>query len=626
MVAKSATIEFPLKGLNEAAALSKQPGGRGGYSTASCENVVGFDPRSGRNRGASRAGLRKYTTARVSGASAGQCIVHVTAPPDIDSRVTETGSVPSRDLRVTENGVARDLEPATPMPVGSRTTTIVAVAGGNAAIVSPAGTTAIQSGNGAFSAIPPVIYAEPFFQDIYFCDGANYRYYDVSANLMATWEAVRGTLPQQAAESKLITGATNAAPIVLTIASHGYVTGDQVLVAGVLGNTAANGDWTITVLTANTFSLNGSIGNGAYTSGGTAVVRRVGSKCSLIAVWGGRIVLSGLATDPNNIFMSAVGDPLDWEYSPEVQTVEQAVAGNLTAGYGKNADIVTALIPTTDDVLIIGGANSIRKLLGNPAEGGLNVSVTDITGIAPGKAWCQSPEGVIYFFGSRGGVYRMDPQGGIPNRLTATSIDERLADINIDANVIRLLWDDRAMAVRVYITPKAGGSTRHYVWDVRNEAWWPFSYASNPMNPLAVHLLYGGSDADRKIMEYGQDGYIRTVDTDVTSDDGTAINSHVMLGPFADTLVVAFEGQLSDDSDTVTVEVCTSSTEERALTQRPRAIGKLKKGRGAPVWTRSHIERGYIRLTSLGPWAFEAMTVVAEAGTPTLQRVMRTNR
>jgi len=35
------------------------------------------------------------------------------------------------------------------------------------------------------------------------------------------------------------------------------------------GNTAANGDWEVTVLTADTFSLNGSTGNGAYTSGGT---------------------------------------------------------------------------------------------------------------------------------------------------------------------------------------------------------------------------------------------------------------------------------------------------------------------------------------------------------------------
>jgi len=36
------------------------------------------------------------------------------------------------------------------------------------------------------------------------------------------------------------------------------------------GNTAANGTWTITVTNSTTFSLNGSTGNGAYTSGGSA--------------------------------------------------------------------------------------------------------------------------------------------------------------------------------------------------------------------------------------------------------------------------------------------------------------------------------------------------------------------
>ena len=37
-----------------------------------------------------------------------------------------------------------------------------------------------------------------------------------------------------------------------------------------LGNTAANGQWVITVTGTNTFTLNGSTGNGAYTSGGVA--------------------------------------------------------------------------------------------------------------------------------------------------------------------------------------------------------------------------------------------------------------------------------------------------------------------------------------------------------------------
>lgn len=65
-----------------------------------------------------------------------------------------------------------------------------------------------------------------------------------------------------------ITGATNATPIVVTATGHGLVTGDVVVISGVLGNTAANGTFTVTSINANTFSLTTSVGNGAYTSGG----------------------------------------------------------------------------------------------------------------------------------------------------------------------------------------------------------------------------------------------------------------------------------------------------------------------------------------------------------------------
>lgn len=71
--------------------------------------------------------------------------------------------------------------------------------------------------------------------------------------------------------AKAVTGATNATPIVVTAVGHGRATGEVVQVAGVLGNTAANGTWTITVTGANTFSLTGSVGNGAYTSGGSVL-------------------------------------------------------------------------------------------------------------------------------------------------------------------------------------------------------------------------------------------------------------------------------------------------------------------------------------------------------------------
>jgi hypothetical protein len=65
-----------------------------------------------------------------------------------------------------------------------------------------------------------------------------------------------------------VTGASDASPIVITSPNNGLVTGETVSVGGVLGNTSADGTFTITVLNANQFQLNGTTGNGTYTGGG----------------------------------------------------------------------------------------------------------------------------------------------------------------------------------------------------------------------------------------------------------------------------------------------------------------------------------------------------------------------
>lgn len=72
--------------------------------------------------------------------------------------------------------------------------------------------------------------------------------------------------------SLLVTGATNASPIVLTVPQGVCVAdGSPLTVAGVAGNTAANAAWdSITVVDSTHVSLDGSVGNGDYVSGGTA--------------------------------------------------------------------------------------------------------------------------------------------------------------------------------------------------------------------------------------------------------------------------------------------------------------------------------------------------------------------
>lgn len=80
--------------------------------------------------------------------------------------------------------------------------------------------------------------------------------------------SVSGGSAGSAVGMHLITGGTNATPIVATFAANsGLKTGDRVAISGITGLTAMNGEWTLEAVTATTFKLLGSVGNGTY--GGT---------------------------------------------------------------------------------------------------------------------------------------------------------------------------------------------------------------------------------------------------------------------------------------------------------------------------------------------------------------------
>jgi hypothetical protein len=75
-----------------------------------------------------------------------------------------------------------------------------------------------------------------------------------------------------------VVGASNATPInIVTDEAHGFTTGNSITIAGVLGNTAANGTFAVTVVDALNFTLDASVGTGAYTSGGVATKVSTGS-------------------------------------------------------------------------------------------------------------------------------------------------------------------------------------------------------------------------------------------------------------------------------------------------------------------------------------------------------------
>lgn len=90
--------------------------------------------------------------------------------------------------------------------------------------------------------------------------------------LTKTAAQLRAVLGKQTiATAKTITAATAATPIVVTSTAHGFLTGDTIAQHSVAGNLVANGVFVVTKIDANSYSLDGTVGTDAYTSGGSAI-------------------------------------------------------------------------------------------------------------------------------------------------------------------------------------------------------------------------------------------------------------------------------------------------------------------------------------------------------------------
>lgn len=142
-----------------------------------------------------------------------------------------------------------------------------------------------------------------------------------------------------------ISAATNASPISITSATHGLATGDIVNISGVLGNTAANGKWTVTVVSATVFTLNGSTGNAAYTSGGRIVRLSVDQFLSDIAA-GARIATSGnLASKTSTRGVADAGD-VTWTAVTGAQS--EAVVVYRDTGTATTSDLIAWIDSATN--------------------------------------------------------------------------------------------------------------------------------------------------------------------------------------------------------------------------------------------------------------------------------------
>lgn len=341
--------------------------------------------------------------------------------------------------------------------------------------------------------------------------------------------------------------------------------------------------------------------------------------CRICVVYRGRVFMAGLSEDPQNWFASRSGDPFDWDYSPSTTDAQQAIAGN-NAPSGKLGQVITALAPFQDDVMIMSGSTSLWIMQGDPAAGGAIDNISRLVGIVQQTAWAWSTKGVLYFFGNNG-LYRLAPGGGPPDLVSEGRLDKTFANVDTANNVIQLAYDPEWQGVHIFITPQnePASAFKHYYWDERSDGFWVDQYPTN-IGPIAIHQFDADAPADRAILMGGYDSFIRKFDATVMNDDGTAIDSYMRLPLLHPNLPMGQfqleEMQLHTDQNgsAVTLEIYRGKTpQEAALSSTVVFTKSQAAGRNLPVRYRVRGNALQVRLrnnTAGQTWAYENGTAM----------------
>jgi hypothetical protein len=305
----------------------------------------------------------------------------------------------------------------------------------------------------------------------------------------------------------------------------------------------------------------------------------------LACVFSECIVLGRTANDPHNFHLSERGNPDGWDTDPTVLTPLSAFSGASTGNLNfRKHDLVNCLIPARDDLLIIGGDQSISRLSGHPGSGGQLDNISTSEGLAFGDSYCVGPVGTVFAKTTNAGVLRIAPNG-VMDRITLRSIERRLQDVDLSEFDIRMAWNFRHEGLHVFQVPKGAGEriVEHWYWDAKENGWWADEFSTVGVQPTSVAVFDGDEPGDRVVAIGCEDGFVRYETENAKDDGGYRIASEVVLGPLvpdgaARARFSHLEATLSSSSSPATVGVFTDDVSDIVAGRDPFYQGSAGPG------------------------------------------------
>ncbi len=383
----------------------------------------------------------------------------------------------------------------------------------------------------------------------------------------------------------------------------GISTLDDVVVISNGTGTVTDGTYKIQTVASGNLTLATNIGTGTcayrierapkvYTPSTDAMVimyattGQVPTGCPLIARYCDRIVLAGHSVTPNAWYMSRVSDPLDWDFSQEDS--QRAVIGSASSA-GVPGDPITAIVPHSDDYLIIACRNSLWRLRGDPAYGGSLDALSRTVGIIGPKAWCWGPNGELIFL-SLDGLYVLASGGdSFPQSVSRESLPNELLNINPDTITILMEYDIQSRGVYLFLTPISSNDCIHWFFDWQNKTFWPLSLDGD-YEPTSICQYNAVTIEDSAVILGCRDGYLRKFSNYAETDCGTIFESYVLIGPIPLSSdgyrgkIISSDAILATNSGDVTWGLMPSNTYEGSIIADVYSTGTWVAGLNATVY------------------------------------------
>jgi len=201
-----------------------------------------------------------------------------------------------------------------------------------------------------------------------------------------------------------------------------------------------------------------------------------------------------------------------------------------------------------------------------------------------------------------------------------------MRDVDVTATQVIMRYDHVSRGVHLFLTPASGVGT-HWWLDLDRRAFWPVKVPAT-MQPWAMATMPGSGYSN--VVLGCKDGYLRRFSDTASDDDGTALQSDVLFGPFhvsrmegVDGQIMEIVGALAADSGTVTWKLVMGKSAEEAVDRAESILdgndqievdssGTWVAGQNCVEYPRSRGPWAVLWLSSTDQWSYSTASMVME--------------